>query len=392
MAMVSFSFGKGNILLITKLSTGDSLFNCAGHHVLLLSGTRKVLSTSPLNGGYRETIKAIFNYDENTVPGELCELKAPTYEEHMRMIVKELGLNPQKTTGLSTAASMDKAAIQRVAFEDISVTAIVTGGVEKNGGRAGDPASFHERGEKIESLLMGTINIVLVIDADLTPGALTSALVTCTEAKTAALQELMAGSNYSYGLATGSGTDGTVLVCNAESPTKLTIAGKHAKLGELIGRVVKSAVKKALCLDTQLTPVSQHSVFRRLKRYGITEVHVLAMSLNWDRVADLSKDEIVYKLHELDKAKEIVVLTSLYVHLLDQLDWQLLSVDEAIGAGEMLLNQMIGKLKIKYHPAKVLHQSREEVIGGMLENLRALLATAVGGESVVQGSCLLSSG
>ena len=126
------------------------------------------------------------------------------------MIVKELGLNPQETTGLSTAASMDKAAIQRATFEDISVTAIVTGGVEKNGCRAGDPASFHERGEKIESLAAGTINIVLLIDADLTPGALTNALVTCTEAKTAALQELMAGSNYSHGLATGSGTDGIV--------------------------------------------------------------------------------------------------------------------------------------------------------------------------------------
>lgn len=373
-------------MLIKKLSTGDSLFNYAGHLVLLLAGTRKVLSTSPLNGGYQEAIKAIFNYDEKTVQGELCELKAPTYEEHMRIIVKELGLNPQETTGLSTAASMDKAAIEWVAFEDISVTAIVTGGVERNGGRVGDPASFHERGEKIESLAIGTINIFLVIDADLTPGALASAMVTCTEAKVAALQELMAGSNYSHGLATGTGTDGTVLVCNAESSTKLTIAGKHAKLGELIGRVVKSAVKKALYLETQLSPASQHRVFRRLKRYGITEVNVLVKCLNGDRTADLSEDEIVHNLQDLDKAKAMVVLTSLYIHLLDQLDWQLLSVDEAIEAGEMLLSQMIEKLRIRYHPAKVLHQSCEKVVRGMLENLLALLATAVAGEGVVKVS------
>ena len=65
---------------------------------------------------------------------------------------------------------------------------------------------------------LGTINIILYIDGDLAEPLLARALVTCTEAKTAALQELQAGSHYSMGIATGSGTDQTIVVANSESP------------------------------------------------------------------------------------------------------------------------------------------------------------------------------
>jgi len=72
---------------------------------------------------------------------------------------------------------------------------------------------------------------MLVIDADLPPGIMARALVTCTEAKTAAIQELMAGSNYSNGLATGSGTDQTIVIANPASELYFEGAGKHSKLG-----------------------------------------------------------------------------------------------------------------------------------------------------------------
>lgn len=72
--------------------------------------------------------------------------------------------------------------------------------------------TWHERAGTYFEVMSGTINILLHIDADLAPGALVNALVTCTEAKTAAIQELLAPSRYSHGLATGSGTDGTIVV------------------------------------------------------------------------------------------------------------------------------------------------------------------------------------
>ncbi|HCQ91599.1 MAG TPA: adenosylcobinamide amidohydrolase, partial [Clostridium sp.] len=99
---------------------------------------RKVLSTSPINGGYREDLKTVFNHDENPGAGIACKLKAPTYSEHMYLIAEQLGLNSEETAGISTAASMENLSIKSESFDEVTVTAMVTGGVEVNGGRVGD--------------------------------------------------------------------------------------------------------------------------------------------------------------------------------------------------------------------------------------------------------------
>ena len=83
-------------------------------------------------------------------------------------------------------------------YEDFKVTAIVTAGINVNAVRVGDPTTWHERAGTYFEVMSGTINILLHIDADLAPGALVNALVTCTEAKTAAVQELLAPSRYSH--------------------------------------------------------------------------------------------------------------------------------------------------------------------------------------------------
>ena len=66
-------------------------------------------------------------------------------------------------------------------------------------------------------------------------GTLLEAFMTATEAKTVALNNLKIPSQYSNGYATGTGTDGLAIFSNLESETFLTNAGKHSKLGELIG-------------------------------------------------------------------------------------------------------------------------------------------------------------
>ena len=324
-------------LIIYKLSSGDCVHRYNKSIVIPFKGIRKVLSTSPSNGGYKENLTAVFNNDGNPGAGMACKLLAPTYEEHMRLIAAGLGLDPDKTAGISTAASMDNVSIKSESFEDLTVTAIVTGGVEVNGGRAGDPASYHERAGKAEMLKPGTINIILVIEANLPEGTMARALVTCTEAKTAALQELMAGSNYSTGLATGSGTDGTIIVCNPLSELSLTNAGKHSKLGELIGCSVKAAVKEALFLQTGLCPGYQHSILKRMKRYGVTEEKLWQYFCGKEAGNSIMKADFTHRLHMLEKEEGLVTLTSLLVHILDQLQYELLEPVEAVRAGEMLL-------------------------------------------------------
>ena len=330
-------------MVIYKLKTGDEVHDYEKSIVVQFNGEREVLSTGPINGGHRKDLKFAFNHDANPGAGMKCALRAPTYEEHMYLIAGELGLDPEKTTGISTAASMRNVSIVEESYRDITVTAIVTGGIETNGGRVGDPASNYEEQGKFQDVKNGTINIILVIDADLTSGALTRSLVTCTEGKTAAIQELMEGSKYSRGIATGSGTDGTIIICNSESKIKLTSAGKHSKLGELIGIAVKKSVKEALFFQSGLCPQYQHSLLRRIKRFGVNE------NLIWQKYIDikenlediLGKPEFINNLHRIDKEDKIVTLTSLYVHLLDQLDWELLSIEEVENEGKNILSRIM---------------------------------------------------
>ncbi|MHB1406101.1 MAG: adenosylcobinamide amidohydrolase [Desulfitobacteriaceae bacterium] len=333
------------MMRIYTFANGDVVHRYNRSLVAVFQGSRTVLSTSPLNGGYQEGLATVFNHSVQTEHGVEHKLRASTYEDHMRLIAAELGLDPERSAGISTAADMENVAIQEERFEDLTVTALVTGGVEVNGGRVGDPASFHERAGKTEILKPGTINILLMIDADLPSGSLTRALVTCTEAKTAALQELMAGSHYSQGLATGSGTDGTILVANPESPLKLTHAGKHAKLGELIGQAVKKAVKEALYRQTGLSPQKQHSMLRRWERFGVTSEKLWlhfgqTEPESGSQTKTVSKAEFMHVLHEWEQGGLMVVWTSLYIHLLDQLEWGLLSPDEVQEGARKILKEL----------------------------------------------------
>ena len=327
-------------MLLYTLSTGEEVHRYKKSIVVNFTGRRRVLSTAPHNGGLREDLTAVFNHDATVGAGMAVTLKAPSYAEHMVILSRELGLSPEESAGLTTAAQMENVSVKTETWDKLTVTAIVTGGVEVNGGRAGDPASWDElNGKPVEAEKPGTINIMVFINVNLTPGALTRALVTCTEAKTAALQELAAPSRYSRGLATGSGTDGTILSANMDSPVLLTDAGKHNKLGELIGRSVKAAVKEALFLQSGLCPASQHNVLRRLSRFGITEDSL------WEKArgtgpGGLRRARFAVLTEKLAALEAPLTYTALYAHLLDELSWDLIGPAEAALAGTELLRLM----------------------------------------------------
>lgn len=326
-------------MFLAGLSGGDEAHRYKKSLVVLFHGKRKTLCTGPHNGGYRENLTAVFNNDCTVGAGMAAELLAPTYAEHIALLASELGLDSENTAGISTAAQMENVSIVTETHGELDVTALVTGGIEVNGGRAGDPASWDEIYEREAGHeVHGTINILLHIGVNLTEGALARALVTCAEAKTAALQELLAPSRYSSGLATGSGTDGTIVIANAESKWTLNNAGKHSKLGELIGRSVKTAVKEALFLQTGLSPEKQRHVLKRVDRYGITEDSLWALRLTRRGAESLvSRAEFADRVGRLFRGGTMVSYVSLYVHLLDQLSWGLLEGADAAAAAQELL-------------------------------------------------------
>ena len=349
---------------IYTLATGDPVHRYSKSIVVPFTGRRRVLSTCPLNGGYQEDLTAVFNNDGNPGAGIACKLRAPTYEEHMALVAEEIGLDLATAAGMSTAASMERVSVKTEQFEDLIVTAVVTGGIEVNGGRVGDPASWYEVNGQPKEVKLGTINIMLFINTDMSKGGLTRALVTCTEAKTAALQELMAPSRYSMGLATGSGTDGTIVVCNAESDMRLTNAGKHSKLGELIGIAVKNAVKEALKLQTGLCPQRQHNVLKRIDRFGITEETL------WEAYrgnsGELTRADYADRLFHISGDGNAVVAVSLYVHLMDQLMWELISPEDAMDTGD----KVIGIIKGEHYREDCEWTDRNDALKVMIEKLK----------------------
>jgi adenosylcobinamide amidohydrolase len=363
--------------VLTKLSAGEEVRRYRKSIVIPFNGKRKVLSTAPHNGGYREDLTAVFNSDCTIDTKKTIALLAPAYQEHMALLSAELGLDPKTSAGLITSAQMENVSIKTETCNGTTASAIVTAGIDKNGGRAGDPAFWDEADHLGEPDWdpsvhgQGTINIMLFVNVNLTGGALARALITCAEAKTAAIQELLAPSRYSSGLATGSGTDGAIIVANADSPFLFTNAGKHSKLGELIGLSVMAAVKEALFKQTGLGPESRRHVLSRVDRFGITRDSL------WKRYAPegggMDRGEFERRIAERFREDLLTTRVSLYAHLIDQLSWGLIPLPEAETAAEELLRLMGAP-----SGETALRKNSKDSVNMLIEKLSAALLYLLG--------------
>jgi adenosylcobinamide hydrolase len=236
----------------------------------------RVLSTSTRNGGQTETLRYLVNHQscEGTDHRERhAQMSATGPENYHDATCGEMGLDGNVAAVMGTAANMNYAAVAQHRDDAVLVTAVVTAGVQGNAACAGDPASWRETDAGWEKVATvgGTINTILLISHSLTEGALARAVVTMTEAKTAALYELAVGSLYSKNLATGTGTDQYCVGAPLHAGTPLTSTSPHAKLGELIGLAVKQATLEALRWQNGLEPSYTRSIFVALGRYGLKE-------------------------------------------------------------------------------------------------------------------------
>ncbi len=166
-----------------------------------------------------------------------------TYIEHMRdATARRLQFARDELSIVATAADMDNLAVVSKDFAPLTVTVLVTAGVKSNAIRTGVDGSGYIEGEEPA----GTINVILLTNARLSDGAMARAIVTVTEAKTAALQDLHVPSTYTPAVeATGTGTDSVIVVSGSDGP-RATYTGGHSKLGELIGKATYEAVLAAL--------------------------------------------------------------------------------------------------------------------------------------------------
>ncbi|NMB84675.1 MAG: Adenosylcobinamide amidohydrolase [Methanosaeta sp. PtaB.Bin018] len=293
----------------------------------------RVLSTCRSSaGGLHDDLMYIFNHQSCEPAGghmnaRIYRLAVDSPDEYKREVADRHSLPFSKCATLGTAANMNNATICHERFCDLEVVAVCTGGVEGNAGRAGDPATYYEpqddRAVKEHEcdLRPGTINAMIFINRELTPGAMVTAVITATEAKSAALQELEVPSRYSEGIATGTGTD-QIAVASKLGGKAISFAGKHSKVGELIGRTMHDAVLGALALQNGLTPAGQCSSLSHLERFRIDGQQMcqgIAKLLSRDN-ADLFEKSF----SNIIKDPLTVAAVAALVHLRDKFVWGVL--------------------------------------------------------------------
>ena len=134
--------------------------------------------------------------------------------------------------GLMTAVYMKNTRVVTLTEGDGHLTLVMTAGFS-NATSAGLSPSV--------TLRPGTINLILLIDAWLTPAAMVNAVITATEAKTHTLRTW--GLQTPDGLpATGTSTDSVVVACTGRGPS-LPYAGPATPVGHLIGRAVRQGLE-----------------------------------------------------------------------------------------------------------------------------------------------------
>jgi adenosylcobinamide hydrolase len=203
---------------------------------------RRVLSTLV---GFKQVSNVANVYVPNPLSNNIMTLKK--YGKFQRRLPSTLGIRRGDITFMSTGVDMEKAAFCEKSYEDFHVCCIATGGARNNALRTGvDVGNWMEKETRFQSA-SGTINIILLTNVSLTVGAMARAIMTATEAKTAALQDLNYKSTASPQIqATGTGTDSMIVVSGVNPDIIIRHTGGHTKMGELIGVTAKTAVGEAL--------------------------------------------------------------------------------------------------------------------------------------------------
>jgi len=137
--------------------------------------------------------------------------------------------------GLMTAVYLDRTQVIEVDDFGLHLVLVMTAGFS-NVTAAGlsPPAGSEHRPPP------GTINLVFLLDAALSPAAMVNAVITATEAKTAVIQEWALRTP--EGLpATGTSTDAVVVACTGRGKP-LPYAGPVTPVGHLIARAVRAGL------------------------------------------------------------------------------------------------------------------------------------------------------
>jgi len=203
-------------------------------HLLVESDSFLDTVSSALWGGGRRQVRYFVN---GKVP---LDFRCDHPEAMMREEIERWGYPPEETVGLLTAAKLTHASCFAEEGDQFRLFCCATAGTG-NAARAGQFRQTYP------AYLAGTINVFVLIDGKLTPAAMINGIMTATEAKCAALQDLRIQDRYG-GIATGTTSDAIVLGATQRDGCEAVhaFAGTATTIGNAIGRLVYQAVFEAV--------------------------------------------------------------------------------------------------------------------------------------------------
>lgn len=167
-------------------------------------------------------------------------------EKEIRDWLIQKNIPRQETVVLLTAARVDQVSSRFVEEETFKLAVFITAGVG-NAARAGEQYPVFLKDRKFTP---HTINTVVLVDGLMTKPAMVNAVITATEAKAAALQDLKV-KDACGNIATGTTTD-AILIASTQDGTRNyqhAYAGLSSPLGSAVGKAVYQAVKEAVLTE-----------------------------------------------------------------------------------------------------------------------------------------------
>ena len=194
----------------------------------------RCLSSAPCGGGTR-TVRDVLNVHVSR------DYRSESPEANLQAIARDLGIESD-FVGLLTAVYVERTVAATRRDGDLVVACVATAGV---GNATSACREVPWRPETTDaSPAPGTINVVLLAEANLAPEAIVNLVITATEAKTLALIDLgvrtVAGE-----VATGTSTDAIVVGCTGTGEPR-RYAGPATLVGHLAAQCVHEAVTLSL--------------------------------------------------------------------------------------------------------------------------------------------------
>jgi iron complex transport system ATP-binding protein len=152
--------------------------------------------------------------------------------------LRQAEISEYDTIGMMTAVNLNDMSIVKETYEEVQILTVITAGV-------GNAIDITEPSTSNKGYQIGTVNIMVFIDAHLTDGALVNAVQSVTEAKTKAFTDLHIKDATTGTIATGTSTDSTLIAATLKGePTPY--AGSGTVIGKGIGMSVYKAMIKAV--------------------------------------------------------------------------------------------------------------------------------------------------